>query len=65
MKHETPEALIETLYNMVGELEDLALRHQTHGEETFIQCTICGEWETHTAECPINTIHHFLAFVAK
>lgn len=63
MKYETPSETLDLLYQIVDELEGSALHHATHGDETFIQCKICGEWESHKRHCPIDTIHGFLASI--
>jgi len=41
----------------INAFADLAIRRQTwHTEETFEECRVCGEWDSHTDDCPMPAI---------
>jgi RNA 3'-terminal phosphate cyclase len=40
----------------VEALLDVATARHSNGDETFIECKVCGAWEDHTAECFVPAI---------
>jgi hypothetical protein len=64
MKYEIPSEVLDRVYEVIQELEDVALRHNSTEEETFIHCTLCDTWESHKAECPIAMLYNFTLSVA-
>jgi len=51
----------EELVTMLNDVADDAIvRHMNSDDETFLECRVCGEWDSHTDICPIPAIEHWL-----
>jgi len=49
-----------SIYDTIGELLSQLERRSNHGEEVFIQCVACGEWEGHTEDCHVPAVKAWL-----
>ena len=61
MKNRPPidiERIPERVWDLMNELCDEALSRQydEKSEDTFVQCLVCGEWEGHTPDCPMDKL---------
>jgi hypothetical protein len=57
--HKVPDALIDHVYTVIQELEDHALIRMATYDETFIQCNLCGEVDSHDTDCPLTALYAY------
>jgi hypothetical protein len=57
MTYETPQVLIDLIERVI----DCGGNRHSNGDETFIECLVCGEWEGHTDDCPIPALDRWMA----
>lgn len=52
----------DELIDQVGALLEAAEARHTdrHADETFSECLLCGEWDSHTDACPVPAIYRWL-----
>jgi len=57
----------ELVLNTLTEaLEDaIQNHHDSQSGETFQECMLCGEWDSHIKECPIPAIELWFKVLAK
>lgn len=47
-------------------LDDAIQYHRDSvSEETFRECMVCGEWDSHIKECPIQAIELWIKIIEK
>ena len=54
--HEPPAVIVD----MINLLVDAATVRHPNGDETFVECLVCGEWEGHTDKCPVPSLEQWL-----
>jgi hypothetical protein len=37
-------------------LDEVTVRETWHTDETFVQCLLCGEWDSHTDDCAVPAL---------
>jgi hypothetical protein len=56
----TPPIPAPDVVNLLNDVLDAATLRHSNGDETFIECRLCGEWDGHTDACPLPTIEGWL-----
>jgi hypothetical protein len=46
----------ECVVAAVNELLDTVMDRHSNGDETFIECKVCGEWEDHAVDCFVPAV---------
>lgn len=56
----TPEIPAPEVVTLLNEVADVAILRHSNGDETFTECRVCGEWDSHADLCPIRAIERWL-----